>query len=173
MNTVILDPATEDGFLFADTLAQEEGYDPFSAMISSARAAGMYVYAIYDLRLAADGSLVDAAFISNAVQGCADFADRYDLDGVLLTGYYTSETLDGYQQYLSEGSGIGYENYLYESTGQLLRLAAQTMRGKMLPIYRLGCWRIRSGLTRTQCRKVPKPAPPSSLIWMVMWICAL
>ena len=128
MNTVILDPATEDGFLFADTLAQEEGYDPFSAMISSARAAGMYVYAIYDLRLAADGSLVDAAFISNAVQGCADFADRYDLDGVLLTGYYTSETLDGYQQYLSEGSGIGYENYLYESTGQLLRLAAQTMR---------------------------------------------
>lgn len=129
MNTIIIDPVTEDGFLFAENLESDAGFDPFAALISEARAAGLYVYAVYDLEQAAGVyDILDSSFVAAVTDLSDSFASRYDLDGVLLTGYYTARSSEGYLSYLSEGGGIGYEDYLYETTRQLLFSAAQTLR---------------------------------------------
>lgn len=136
MNTIVIDPVADNTFLFASTMENEEKFDPFAYLISHARASGLYVYSIYDLGCAAEyyghyssGSYLDSSFIKAAVNTSEIFADRYDLDGVLLTDYYTTRSDAGYASYLLEGGGIGYQDYLYESTHQLLNSVASALRG--------------------------------------------
>lgn len=136
MNTIVVDPVTDGAFFFSQYPDYDNGFDPFACLISEARAAGLYVYAVYDLECAAElsgasfqSTILDSTAVASAVSCSEAFASRYDLDGVLLTGYYTGHSADGYRSYLQEGGGIGYDAYLYETTHQLLRSAASALRG--------------------------------------------
>lgn len=43
------------------------------------------------------------------------FALRYRCNGIILTGFYGSNTNAVYDEYMKNGSGIGYKNWLYDS----------------------------------------------------------
>ena len=149
MNSLIIDPVAEGGteFVFSQESAQEgeRAFDPFSVLISSARAAGLYVYGVYDLRVAAglaeDGTppVLDSdrvGLLSNALSG---FVSQYDLDGAILQGYTTEKSPATYEAYLREGGGMGFERYLYESSAQFLNMAVRTLR-REAPQTQVGLW---------------------------------
>lgn len=51
------------------------------------------------------------------------FAQKYELDGVLLDNYYLTSSGDGtaYASYLSTGGGMGFENYMYSATESAMK----------------------------------------------------
>lgn len=149
MNSLLIDPVAEGGteFVFSQESAQEgeRAFDPFSVLISSARAAGLYVYGVYDLRVAAGlaeggtSPVLDSdrvGLLSNALSG---FVSQYDLDGAILQGYTTEKSSATYEAYLREGGGMGFEKYLYESSAQFLTMAVRTLR-REVPQTQVGLW---------------------------------
>lgn len=47
---------------------------------------------------------------------------KYACEGILLVNYYTKDTPEMYAEYMASGAGIGYENWLYETTSLLYAL---------------------------------------------------
>lgn len=55
------------------------------------------------------------------------FAMKYACEGILLSDYYTSDTPEMYAEYMRSGSGIGYENWLYESNEYMIRTLSEVI----------------------------------------------
>ena len=149
MNSIIIDPVAdkEEGFIFPLGLEDEttRAFDPFSVLISSARAAGLYVYGIYDLQIAAelpqDGNpqVLDSSAVGRLFNSLTGFVSRYDLDGAVLRGYTTGISPETYEAYLREGGGMGYDRYLFESSAQFLTAAVRAVR-QAAPQTQVGIW---------------------------------
>ncbi len=125
MNAVMVDASTEE-CAFYDV---ENGGGALSAALSAARSAGLYSYVVLDAgemlrrHIAQGGSLKEG--FSALVHR---FAMKYPCEGIILSGYYTYDTPEMYAQYLCSGSGIGYENWLYETNEYLIRTMSQVIR---------------------------------------------
>ncbi|MDE7229260.1 MAG: N-acetylmuramoyl-L-alanine amidase, partial [Oscillospiraceae bacterium] len=56
------------------------------------------------------------------------FAMKYICDGLILTNYYTADSDELHAEYLRSGSGIGYENWLYETNRYIMRTVSEVIR---------------------------------------------
>lgn len=56
------------------------------------------------------------------------FVMKYACEGIILTDYYTSDTPEMYARYMTSGSGIGYENWLYETNEYIIRTISEVIR---------------------------------------------
>lgn len=66
---------------------------------------------------------MDAAVLSSVTENAKAFAQKYELDGVLLDHYYLASSGNGtaYASYLSTGGGMGFENYMYSATESAMK----------------------------------------------------
>lgn len=55
------------------------------------------------------------------------FAMKYNCEGIILTNYYTRDSEEMYAEYLLSGSGIGYENWLYETNQYIFRTISEVV----------------------------------------------
>lgn len=55
------------------------------------------------------------------------FVMKYTCEGILLTDYYTADTSEAHAEYLRSGSGIGYENWLYETNRYIIRTLCEVV----------------------------------------------
>lgn len=119
MNAVVIETSTED----EDYYDLEPGNtDVIVDAIDAAHRSNLSVYVTLDVnsllaRIAEQGGGLKDGFSAAAHK----FAMKYGCEGILLTDYYTGDTAEMYAEYLRSGSGIGYENWLYESNRYILR----------------------------------------------------
>ena len=126
MNTVIINSSLEDKSYYDLNLDNE---DVLYNTLNSVQNAGYNAYIALDVgdfikNVYADGGELKSGF-SAAVH---KFALKYSCDGILLTGYYTLDTDEMYGEYLRSGSGIGYENWLYETNRFVFRTLSEVIR---------------------------------------------
>lgn len=127
MNAVIIDPAGEDK-LFYD-LEPENSDDTLRKAIDAAHNANLGAYVTLDVNslvktIAEQGGGLKAGFSAAAHK----FAMKYDCEGIILSDYYTEDTPEMYAEYLRSGSGIGYENWLYEINRYVMRTMCEVVR---------------------------------------------
>lgn len=131
MNTVIIDSVYGDYVLYKSGTAVSvpTDFDVMEYMIAKCRENGLFVYSTFDvLKVQQDGKneaadKVDAAVLSSVTENAKAFAQKYELDGVLLDNYYLTSSGDGtaYASYLSTGGGMGFENYMYSATESAMK----------------------------------------------------
>ncbi len=56
------------------------------------------------------------------------FVMKYACEGIILTNYYTADSPEMYAEYMRCGSGIGYQNWLYETNEYVVRSVADIVR---------------------------------------------
>lgn len=127
MNTVLLN-TDYDGTSYYD-FELNSGTSVLSTAIEHFRQAGLSVFVVLDVNamiksLAQQGISIKDGF-SAAVH---KFTMKYAAEGILLTNYYTSDTAEMYAQYMQCGSGIGYENWLYETNEYVIRSISEIIR---------------------------------------------
>ena len=127
MNTVLINTDHEDKCFY--DLELNSGTCVLSSTIKAFRDAGLSVFVILDVnrmieRLKEQGIGIKSGF-SAAVH---KFAMKYACDGILLTNYYMSDGSAAFSQYMESGSGIGYENWLYETNEHLIRSISEIIR---------------------------------------------
>lgn len=127
MNAVIINSTGEEK-TFYNLELNSESRDILNDAIDGAHGANLSAYVTLDA-----GSLVN--MVANEGGGLKEgfsaaahkFAMKYNCEGILLTNYYTTDNGDVYAEYLRSGSGIGYENWLYETNQYIIRTLSEAV----------------------------------------------
>ncbi len=127
MNTVLINTDYEDECFY--DLELNSGTCVLGTSIEKFREAGLSVFVVLDVnrmleRLSEQGIGIKSGF-SAAVH---KFAMKYACDGILLTNYYTGDSPAMFAEYMASGSGIGYENWLYEINEYIIRSISEVIR---------------------------------------------
>ncbi len=98
--------------------------------VEAAKERGFYVYLNFSLDFVLDGlkneelqPRIDRLAI--IVHG---FTVKYPVDGIILDGYYSAKNNASLSDYVMNGSGIGYENWLTDNGAYIFGLAADAVR---------------------------------------------
>ena len=98
--------------------------------IDSAKERGFYVYLNFSLDYALNQ--LEDADLQSRIDRLAiivhSFTVKYPVDGIILDGYYSSKNNTALGDYLRNGSGIGFENWLLDNGAYVFSLAADAVR---------------------------------------------
>lgn len=119
LNAVIINTSSEGEVFYDFDLSRE---DQLNNVISLAHNAGLCVYLTLDCgKMIEDVTEQGGGLKEGFSAQVHKFAMKYSCEGILLTNYYTKDNTDMYAEYLRSGSGIGYENWLYETNEYIIR----------------------------------------------------
>lgn len=65
--------------------------------------------------------------INYVTQIAHKFSGKYFIDGIVLDGYYSSKNLSNYKYYVTDGSGIGFENWLLDNGAYVFSLVSDSI----------------------------------------------
>ena len=144
INAVIVDTAYNDQVVYQTKDAPElsSDFDILGYIVEKARAEGFYAYAIFDASLYNQKQIsstlsVGAGAINRLSDNLTEFAEKYQLDGILIDGYQNSQAEESYTSYLSLGGGMGFENFMRQSPSATVKTASKTIR-KVAPATQVG-----------------------------------
>lgn len=98
--------------------------------IDAAKERGFYVYLNFSIDFAL-GGLEDTEFrdrIDKLAIIVHSFTVKYPVDGIILDGYYSKKCNTSLNDYVKNGSGIGFENWLADNGAYVFSLAADAVR---------------------------------------------
>ncbi|MCM1164947.1 MAG: N-acetylmuramoyl-L-alanine amidase [Lachnospiraceae bacterium] len=128
MNAVIINSSGEDGAFYNLELTAE-GRDILNDAIDGAHGANLGAYITLSARDLVETVKFDGGGLMEGFSAAAHkFAMKYRCEGIILTDYYTADTEWSYAEYLRSGSGIGYENWLYETNRYIFRTISEAVR---------------------------------------------
>lgn len=127
MNAVIINSTGEEK-AFYNLELNSESRDILNDAIDGAHGANLSAYVTLDAgslvnMVAEEGGGLKEGFSAAAHK----FAMKYNCEGILLSNYYTTDNGDMYAEYLRSGSGIGYENWLYETNQYIIRTLSEAV----------------------------------------------
>ncbi len=127
MNAVIINSSDEDGALY--NLDLDAGSrDIVNKAVDSAHGANLTVYVTLDVNSLVDMVAEEGGGLKEGFSAAAHkFAMKYNCEGIILTDYYTDDSDEMYAEYLRSGSGIGYENWLYEINRYIFRTLSEAV----------------------------------------------
>ena len=126
MNAVIFNSSNDGKYFYSLDLATEE---PLKKAVNSARFAGMRSYVTLDVNMLLNRVIGQGGGLKEGFSAAVHkFAMKYICDGILLTNYYTIDTEKMHAEYLRSGSGIGYENWLYEINRYIMRTVTEVIK---------------------------------------------
>lgn len=98
--------------------------------IDSAKERGFYVYLNFSIDYVLDG--LSESDLQSRIDRLAivvhSFTVKYPVDGIILDGYYSSMNNTSLDDYVCNGSGIGYENWLLDNGAYVFSLTADAIR---------------------------------------------
>ncbi|MGN0679503.1 MAG: N-acetylmuramoyl-L-alanine amidase [Oscillospiraceae bacterium] len=123
LNAVIINTSSEDGVFYNFDLSEQ---DNLNSVIALAHNAGLCVYLTLDCGKMIEDVIEQGGGLKEGFSAQVHkFAMKYSCEGILLTNYYTQDNDEMYAEYLRSGSGIGYENWLYEINEYIIRTISE------------------------------------------------
>ncbi len=119
MNSVIINTSSDEAIFYDFDLSKE---DELNSIISVAHSMGLGVYLTLDVGKMVDTVIKQGGGLKEGFSAQVHkFVMKYSCEGILLDKYYTADNAEMYTEYLRSGSGIGYENWLYETNEYIIR----------------------------------------------------
>lgn len=127
LNTVIIKTAVSENTYYNLDMNSSKN-DIISAAVQKAQSSFLNVYLIYDITpvLEAASSKTDA--VNSLISEAHRFAIKYPCDGIILDSYYAESSSSAFGEYMRNGSGIGYKNWLYDSTEYYFKTVSDIIR---------------------------------------------
>ncbi len=99
------------------------------AACEGARSANLYTWLTLDANALLSDVREHGGGLKNGFAAAVHkFVMKYPCDGILLSDYYTADTDEMYAEYMRSGSGIGYKNWLYETSEYIFRTLSEVVR---------------------------------------------
>ena len=127
LNSVIINTMNEDTAYYSLSAGDGE-CDPVLAAVTSAYESGISPFVVFDLGHALSDCRSGSDAIDTLVSRTHRFALKYACDGIILDDYYIKRNVGTFSDYMSNGSGIGYNNWLYDAAEQYFGTAADVIR---------------------------------------------
>ena len=125
MNTAIFNSVYDGKYFYSLDLGAQ---DKLSKAVNAARYAGMRAYVTLDVNILLNRVIEQGGGLKDGFSAAVHkFAMKYICDGIIITNYYTTDSDKMHAEYLRSGSGIGYENWLYEINRYILRTVSEVI----------------------------------------------
>lgn len=125
MNAVVINSATADKDFYTLDLS-ETGV--LEKAIESAHNAGLYAYITLDVNSLAKKVYEQGGGLKEGFSAAAHkFVMKYACEGIILTDYYTKSSAETLAEYLTSGSGIGYDKWLFEINEYMFRTVCEAI----------------------------------------------
>lgn len=141
MNTLVIDPVSEDGIRAYNSTTLESGsyeldFSPVSYAIETAQSKGLYTAVIYNItENVVDDQIITLAqsnnlLIDNLTSQLDEFLMIADADMILLDAYYNVSKDTNYLDYINSGSGIGMQTHMEALPFSYIEVASETIKLK-------------------------------------------
>ncbi|MCD7731661.1 MAG: N-acetylmuramoyl-L-alanine amidase [Oscillospiraceae bacterium] len=130
LNAVIVNTDYDGKMLYSTDLNETVSCDVVQYMTDAAGERGFYVYLTFNINTVLE-SLEDMSLqerIDYLALRVHTFTVKYPVDGIILDGYYSSRSNVSLGDYIENGSGIGFENWLMDNGAYVFSLAADAVR---------------------------------------------
>jgi len=127
LNTAIINTVSE-GKAYYSLDMNSDAPDPVLAAIKSAYNNGISPFVVFDLGYALADCHSGAEAADTVISKAHRFALKYSCCGIILDDYYAGRSAQSFGEYMENGSGVGYRNYLYDTAEQYFRTAAEVIR---------------------------------------------
>ena len=125
LNTVIINTVFEDCSYYSVNVNEgEEAFDPTAIAVSTAYSYGVSPYVVMDISHLLSDCKDGAKQIDTLISKVHRFTLKYPCDGIIIDDYYIRRNTETFGEYMDDGSGIGYTNWLYDTAEQLFSTAA-------------------------------------------------
>ena len=125
LNTVIINTVYEDcAYYSVDVNEDSQTFDPTDIAVSTAYSYGVSPYVVMDISHLLSDCKDGSKQIDTLISKVHRFALKYPCDGIILDDYYIRRNTETFGEYMDDGSGIGYTNWLYDTAEQLFSTAA-------------------------------------------------
>ncbi|MCL2077342.1 MAG: N-acetylmuramoyl-L-alanine amidase [Oscillospiraceae bacterium] len=132
LNSVIIKTSVEGRPYYDLDMNRNGKEDLLKLAVETAQSHYLGVYLIYDIghvvNPLSDSDLNSAAAINALVSEVHRLTIKYPCDGIILDNYYNDPEVNNFSRYMKLGSGIGYQNWLYDSTEYLFETAGEVVR---------------------------------------------
>lgn len=126
MNTVIFNSSYDGKYFYSLDLTAE---DQLEKSVEAARFAGMRAYVTLDVNMLLNRVTEQGGGLKEGFSAAVHkFAMKNICDGIIITNYYTEDSKKMHAEYLRSGSGIGYENWLYETNRYIMRTVSEVIK---------------------------------------------
>ncbi|MGN0689844.1 MAG: hypothetical protein ACI4KH_05460, partial [Oscillospiraceae bacterium] len=130
MNTVIIYTSYNGQAFYSDDINDTVTVTPVEQAIAKAKENGFFVYLVFDI------NFVLTSLENKPLQDRIDylaikahyFTAKNRVDGILLNGYYSSKSKTSLNDYMQNGSGIGFENWLMDNGAYVFSLVSNAIR---------------------------------------------
>ena len=144
LNTIYLNTQTREGVIYqSDYYPVYTSFDALQYFIEQAEANEIYIYAITNpCCIAAGDILYDYGYIYNDIlvqsqKNICELVSEYNIDAVLIEGYYNSLNENSFEQYKLYSAGMGFEQWIKESSTGLVKSLCDTVQ-KANPAVQFG-----------------------------------
>ncbi|MCL2633701.1 MAG: N-acetylmuramoyl-L-alanine amidase [Oscillospiraceae bacterium] len=126
MNTVILGTSDAERAYYNTSMNITEEPDYLMDTINSAMKRNLNVFLIFDINTVLHNREEDddRVPINALITELHKFALKYPCDGIILDNYYSRRDEESFERYMGYGGGIGYTNWLFSSTENYFKTAA-------------------------------------------------
>lgn len=130
MNALIIKTNSKDKPYYDIDINDTVSKTPVEIAVDQAKNSGMPVYLTFDINFVlnqfTDTSLQDR--IDYLALQAHIFTFKYNVDGIILEGYYSSKNHTSFDDYMQNGSGIGFENWLLDNGSYVFSLVSDAVR---------------------------------------------
>lgn len=130
MNSVIINTSSNGQSFYSTDINQTVNKAPIELAIQAAKDSGFHVYLTFDI------NFILGQFQTEPLQERIDylalqahlFTVKYPVNGVILSGYYSSKNRTSFDDYMQNGSGIGFDNWLLDNGAYVFSLVSDAIR---------------------------------------------
>ena len=130
LNALVINTDSDGEFFYSTNVNETIDRAVVEYAIDGARERGMYVYLTFSI-----GSILSdlenmtlQERIDLLALNVHNFTVKYPVDGIILDGYYSSRSNTSLNDYMENGSGIGFDNWLMDNGAYVFSLAADAVR---------------------------------------------
>ena len=129
LNAVIISTSDENGVYYSLDVNKTAVRSPAELCVERAADRGMYVYVTFNINSALAGITEDTAKarIDRLAITVHNFTVKYPVDGIIIDGYYSSRDSASFADYIENGSGIGYDNWLLDNGAYVFSLVSDAV----------------------------------------------
>lgn len=128
LNTIYLNLQTKNGVIYnSEYYPIYTSFDALQYLIEQSKANDIYIYGITNPCYVANGEVLEdnnyiySDIIAQSQKNIAEIVSKYELDAILVEGYYNSINEKSFEEYRNYSSGIGFDQWMKESTTSLVK----------------------------------------------------
>ncbi len=128
LNALLINTDYEDiSYYDLEINSSERGV--IGSAIDAAHERGLSAYVVLDVNRLISSVLEQGGGLKDGFSAeVHKFVMKFACEGIILTNYYTADSPEMYEEYMRCGSGIGYQNWLYETNEYVVRSIADIVR---------------------------------------------